>query len=305
MLLSDLEIIIKTAELGSITAAATNLDMQVARASAAIKRVEKQLGFELFVRSTRQLRLSAMGERYLPQCIQALEILNNAKQTLVSDQDEISGELHLTAPSDLGRNFIMPWLDELAGQHPQLMLKLILNDHALDFYRDGVDIALRYGSPTDSNLYGFKICDVPRLLCASPSYVSAHQLPEHPRELSVHNGLFYQLHSIVHDTWKFSRDKHLYSAKMTGNRIANDGDLVRRWCIAGKGVALKSAIDISEDLLAQRLIPLMPKYRPTPTELWLICPSKQSINPKVRLLKALITDKCRHILSELKDRGYV
>ncbi|WP_281558210.1 LysR family transcriptional regulator [Thalassomonas sp. RHCl1] len=305
MLLSDLEIIIKTAELGSITAAATNLDMQVARASAAIKRVEKQLGFELFIRSTRQLRLSVMGERYLPQCIHALEILNNAQQNLLSDQDEINGELRLTTSSDLGRNFIMPWLDKLAEQHPQLTLKLILNDHTLDFYRDSVDVALRYGSPTDSNLYGFKICEVPRVLCASPSYVSAHSAPEHPRELPAHNGLFYQLSGIVHDTWKFTRDKHIYSAKITGNRVANDGDLVRRWCVAGKGLALKSAIDMSEDLLTQKVVSLMPQYRPTPTELWLICPSKQSITPKVRLLRDLVTDNCQQILNKLKNKGFV
>jgi len=305
MLISDLEIIVKTAELGSITAAATNLDMQVARASAAIKRVEKQLGFELFVRSTRKLRLSAMGERYLPQCIQALDILHQARQNLLSDQDVINGELRLTTSSDLGRNFILPWLDELVELHPQLRLKLILNDHALDFYRDSVDVALRYGSPTDSNLYGFKIGEVPRVLCASPSYINTYGVPGHPKELPDHNGLFYQLSGIAHDTWKFTRDKHIYSARMTANRVANDGDLVRRWCLSGKGLALKSAIDMSDDLLAGRVISLMPEYRPTPTELWLICPSKESINPMVRLLREQVTQKCQGILEKLRSKEYI
>ncbi len=305
MLISDLEIIIKTAELSSITAAAVNLDMQVATASAAIKRVEKQLGFELFIRSTRKLRLSVMGEKYIPQCIQALEILHNAQHNLLSEQDTISGELRLTSPSDLGRNILLPWLDELIEQNSQLELKLILNDHALDFYRDSVDVALRYGAPTDSNMYGFKICDVPRVLCASPEYLSGNVQPNHPKELSNHNGLFYQMSGVVYNTWKFTRDKQIYTIKMPGNRVANDADLVRRWCVSGKGLAVKSVLDMSNDLLEGNVISLMSEYEPTPTELWLICPSKQSINPIVRLLRDVVTKKCQHILMELKDKGYI
>ena len=305
MLTSDLEIIIKTAELGSITAAAVNLDLQVARASAAIKRVEKHLGFELFIRTTRQLRLSVMGEKYLPQCIQALNILSNAQQDLLIDQHAIAGELRLTTSSDLGRNIIVPWLDEIAQQHADLKLKIILSDHALDFYRDSVDIALRYGCPTDSTMVGFKICDVPRVLCASPSYLGNRPLPSHPHELSNHNGLFYQMNGVVHDTWKFSQNKHTYSIKMTGNRIANDGDLVRRWCVAGKGLALKSALDMSNDLLANNVLPVMPEFRPTATELWLICPSKQSISPVVRLVRDELTNKCQNIMTTLKVKGYI
>jgi DNA-binding transcriptional LysR family regulator len=299
MQIDDLKIVIKTAELGSITGAATNLNIQVARASAAIKRVEGELGFELFIRSTRQLRLSTQGEQYIPQCIQALETLNNAQQNVLTNQTTIKGELRLTTSSDLGRNIILPWLDNLTDEHNELRLKLILNDHDLDFYRDSVDIALRYGSPTDSNMYGFKICDVPRVLCASPEYLSKHVAPTHPKELNLHTGLFYQLSGIVYDTWKFTHKTHNYSIKMTGDRTANDGDLVRRWCVAGKGLAVKSLLDMSTDLLNGNAEIVMPEYKPTPTELWLICPSRQSINPMVRLLRNELTLQCKQLLADL------
>ncbi len=66
-------------------------------------------------------------------------------------------------------------------------------------------MALRYGSPKDASLYGFKICDVPWLLCASPAYITRHGIPQHPHELPTHNGLFYQLYDITHDVWEFTR----------------------------------------------------------------------------------------------------
>ncbi|WP_133153843.1 LysR family transcriptional regulator, partial [Vibrio sp. 10N.261.55.A7] len=69
----DLKIVLKVSELKSISSAAASLDLSVATASAAVKRIENQLGAELFVRTTRHLRLSSVGERYIPQCKQALQ----------------------------------------------------------------------------------------------------------------------------------------------------------------------------------------------------------------------------------------
>lgn len=299
----DLKVIVKVAELGSITAAATNLDTQTATASAAVKRVEKALGTELFIRTTRKLRLSSAGERYLPQCIHALETLNQAKQNIRDDDIAIEGELRIAMPSDLGRNLVLPWLDEIMDDHPNVSLKLNAGDHNVDFYRDSVDIALRYGSPKDASLYGFKICDVPRLLCASQKYIDLHGAPQHPHELASHQGVFYQLQGITYDLWKFVGQDREYKIKMTGNRASNDGELVRRWCVAGKGVSTKSCLDVSADLLANRLIKLMPNYETTSTELWLICPSRQSITPAVRLLRDTFKKKCHAILDELHDAG--
>ena len=101
MQIEDLQVVLKVAEFRSITAAALHLDMQVATASAALKRVEAQLGTELFIRTTRQLRLSSSGEKYIPQCEQALLMLDSAKQNIKNDQAIIDGELRIALSSDL------------------------------------------------------------------------------------------------------------------------------------------------------------------------------------------------------------
>ena len=303
MLLEDLLVISKVAEFRSITAAATHLDMRVATASAAVKRVESALGTELFIRTTRHLRLSSAGERYIPQCEQALLMLKDAKQNIKNEQDIVDGDLRIALSSDLGRNVALDWLDEFMAQHPKLNLRVSISDSNIDFYRDAVDIALRYGSPTDTNLYGFKICNVPGVLCATPEYLKKHGMPKHPSELNNHNGLFYQMHEIVHDVWEFSKDEQNFKIRMQSNRIANDADLVRRWCVAGHGLAVKSCLDMAEDLLAGRLLSVMPEYRSRSSELWLVCPSRQSITPAMRLLRDTFREKCALILDQLVDHG--
>jgi len=198
MQVEDLKVVLKVAEFRSITAAAVNLDMLSATASAALKRVEAELGAELFIRTTRQLRLSSAGERYIPHCEQALIMLEQAKQNMKDDLDIIDGELPIAVSSDLGRNMVMPWLDEFVQNNPQVSLKVNISDSNIDFYRDSVDIALRYGSPTEASLYGFKICDVPTLLCATQEYLDQNGIPEHPQDLTLHNGLFYTVSSFSH-----------------------------------------------------------------------------------------------------------
>ncbi|WP_191600494.1 LysR family transcriptional regulator [Marinomonas algicola] len=307
MQLEDLRVVIKVAEFRSITAAATHLDMQIATASAAVKRIESTLGVELFVRTTRHLRLSSAGERYLPQCIAAMSMLDQAKQAIHNDLDIISGEVRLAVSSDLGRNIAIPWVDGFMEQYPQVTLRVHISDSNIDFYRDALDIALRYGAPADSNLYGFKICNVPRLLVASPSYLELHGTPEHPKDLLNHQGLFYQLHNILNDTWHVTGVKadveRSYKIKLKSYCAANDGDLVRRWCVAGKGVAVKSSLDIANDLLSGRLVPLLPDYKVPQGELWLICPSRQSITPTVRLLRDMFRERTKVILTQLVDNG--
>ncbi|WOD06312.1 LysR family transcriptional regulator [Marinomonas sp. GJ51-6] len=303
MQLEDLQVVLKVAEFRSITAAARHLDMQMATASAAVKRVESALGVELFVRTTRHLRLSSAGERYLPQCEAALSMLDQAKQTMRNDLDIISGEIRIAVSSDLGRNLAIPWVNEFMEQHPDVTLRAHISDSNIDFYRDALDMALRYEPPSDSNLYGFKICNVPRIIGASPEYIEQHGAPSHPKELANHKGLFYQLQGILNDTWLLSEGEQSYKVKPKASYAANDGDLVRRWCVAGKGVAIKSCLDVAHDVLDGRIMPLLSEYDIPQGELWLVCPSRQSITPIVRLLRDLFREKTRALLMALVEKG--
>ena len=305
MLFDDLTVVLKVAKFRSITAAATHLNMRTATASAAVKRVEQSLGAELFVRTTRSLRLSSAGERFLPTCEQAMLMLTNAKQNLKGDTGIIEGELRLGLSSDLGRNVVAPWLDDFMDEHDKVSVKLNLNDSNIDFYRDPIDLALRYGSPDDASVYGFKICDVPRLLVASPSYIARHGALEKLEDLQLHNGLFYQLHDKVYNEWELLHQGKPLKIKMHGNRTANDGEMVRRWAVAGKGVAVKSGLDICDDITNGRLITLLPDYQPKPTQLWLVCPSRQSITPAVRLLRDMLKTRCAECLVRLKESSVV
>ena len=296
----DLQLFVRAAEHGSLSAAARLLDLSPAVASAALKRLENQLGVRLLARSTRSLRLTAEGEGFLVHARAALASLDEGRRLLLRDRDEISGVLQLSAPSDFGRNVLLPWLDELQQAHRQLNVRLLLGDRNADLFRQPVDIALRYGAPDDSSLVAVPLClENRRVLCAAPDYLARRGEPRSIPELSGHNCLLYQLGSGVHDHWRFQFQGREESVLVGGDRFCDDADVVRRWAVAGAGIAYKSWLDVAADVRAGRLKVLLGQYRGESTPLNLLCTHRAQLGKPVQLLGALLRERCRSLLDEL------
>ncbi len=286
--LHPLDIMVRTAETGSLTAAAHALGLTPAAASAALKRLEAELGARLFVRSTRHLRLTPQGEQFLPQAQQMLALWATARQA-AQGQQALYGLLQLSLPSDLGRNVLLPWLDDFLAQHPQLSLRLQMGDRLADVYRQPVDLAIRYGTPADSSLVALPLLpDNRRMLCAAPDYLARHGTPQTPAELASHACLSYMLADSPHQRWSFGRDGQQESITLPGQRMADDGDVVRRWALAGKGIAYKSMLDVADDLQAGRLLPVCPGWQGEAAPLWLICADRRATGTLAQALRACL-----------------
>ena len=290
---SDLTLFVHIAQSGSITASAKQAGITTAAASSALKRLEQQLGVPLFMRSTRQLRITLAGEKFLFHCQQALASLEMGRVNANQAVGNISGHLTLSVSSDFGRNILMPWIDEMLEAHPALSLDLNVSDSLSNFFEDKVDIALRYGKPKDSNLVAFHIAKLNRITCASPEYLAKYGEPKEPDDLQNHACLLYRINDRLFNLWEYSDKTQHYRVKVTGNRICNDTDIVRRWAVAGLGVAYRSQIDISAELSNGQLKPILMDYQSPPVDLYLICPSRSVITPAVIYFRELLRKKCR------------
>ncbi|MGH8433485.1 MAG: LysR family transcriptional regulator [Pseudomonas sp.] len=297
--LDDLHIVVRTADLGSLSAAARALDVSPAVASGALKRLERQLDARLFVRSTRSLRLTPEGEQFLGYARAALQSLDEGQQQLAGSKADISGVLQLSAPSDLGRNVLLPWLDEFQREHPQLSLRLLLGDRMADLYRQQVDIAIRYGAPEDSSLVALPLAaNNRRVLCAAPAYLRQHGELRRLDQLAQHNCLLYMLGGRLHERWRFQDGKREHSVTVGGNRVSDDADVVRRWAVAGCGVVYKSWLDVADDVQAGRLQVLLPELRGELAPLNLICTHRAQLSKAVHLLREFVQRRCAELLAQ-------
>ena len=294
---SDLELFIRIVESGSITEAAKQLNITPSAVSSALKRLEKQLDVQLVIRTTRQLRITSQGEQYLFYCRQALQALEQGRIAAHQMQGKISGTLRLSVSSDLGRNVVLPWIDELVDLHPSLCVDLTVGDSLSDFFLDQVDVALRYGKPEDSTLVSFHIATVSRITCASPGYIARFGTPSHPDDLRKHNCLLYRRGGRLFNSWEYMDDSGSYKVKVDSNRVSNDTDIVRRWAVCGKGIANRAEIDVISDLRSGQLVQLLPRFQSSSVELHLICPSRKQVNPAVIAFRELLRKRVKQMIA--------
>lgn len=255
--LHDLELFLRVAETSNMSEAARQLNITNAAVSAGIKRLELALGVSLLERTTRSLHLSAAGESLIPYVQHALGALGDAESELRNLQTSVAGEISIGLPSDLGRHLLLSILDDFQQQYPRVSLRLNFSDMMQDLYREGLDLVIRYGDLRDSSLIARKLCDNRRLLAASPLYIEKMPPLNCLENLAHHNCLYFYRNDRPYNHWLFYRDDQLIEIPIQGNRNANDGEVVRRWGIAGHGIIYKSAMDIRDDIAQGRLVTLL------------------------------------------------
>ncbi|WP_411388609.1 LysR family transcriptional regulator [Pseudomonas sp. MPB23] len=293
----DLEVFVRAADTGSLSAAARSLNLTPAAASIALKRLETRLGIRLLARSTRSMRLTEEGRRYLDSVRMALEALSEGEQAIKQHGQRLSGLLQLAAPSDFGRNVLLGWLDEFKVEHPDIRLQLLLNDSNADLFRDTVDIALRFGVPQDSSLVALPVMPTHhRIPCASPDYLARHGTPRTPAQLAHHSTLRYMRRGRANSTWYFRQGEHLEEVEVTGDYLSDDGEIVRRWALAGHGIAYKAHLDVASDIKAGRLVPLLSEWQGEPTPFNLMCPHRLQVSERVKVLHRFLQERCQALL---------
>lgn len=290
--LEDLVIFISAADNGSLSAAARQLDLTPAVASAGLKRLEAELGARLLARSTRSLRLTPDGDRYLEYARGVMEQVEAGQNAVAHGRKMIGGTVSLSIPSDLGRNVLAPWLDDFQAQHPAVSLQVHIGDHVTDMFRSPVAVAVRYGVPEDSSLVALPLApENRRVLCAAPGYFARHGKPATPADLARHNCLRFALSDTLHDRWTFYRGDEASVVNVHGDRSSNDGELVRRWAVAGHGLAYKSRLDVLGDIKEGRLETALDAFAGEDAPLHLVCAHRSMLSPTVNALRDVLRER--------------
>lgn len=281
--LSDLELFVRAADARNLSQAARELDILPATASAVLKRLEQQLGVGLVVRSTRALRLTPEGEAFLVHARRAIEAARDAEYAVATSGKSLRGHLRISAPPDFGRVVLNDWLDAFQAKHSGVTFSLLLSDRFADFYRERVDLAVRYGKLDDSSLVSRTLSATNRrMLCAAPGYLERAGTPAHPNELSHHACLAWMMGDAAHTLWTFKREGEELRVRVTPTRISDDGSVVREWALAGAGIAYKAWLDVADDVGKGRLVTLLDDWHGEPSPLNLMFAFRDNQSPLLR-----------------------
>jgi len=259
-LLAHMRILIDIADHGSLAAVARARRLPPSAVTASLRRLEDHVGAKLVLRSTRHLALTPEGERFVDQCRLVVRDVDEAME-LVAEDGPLRGIIRLTAINDFGRAQLSSLIDSFLTLHPNVRFDLSLGDEVVDLIDGGYDLGLRTGPLSDSRLQARLILRADRSICAAPTYWATHGKPARPEDLEQHNCLVLSRRGDPQSVWYFREGAASLSVRVAGDRMANDGGLLRRWAIRGAGVVLKTDYDIAADLKAGRLETVLDEFK--------------------------------------------
>jgi DNA-binding transcriptional LysR family regulator len=283
-LIEGLNLFVRIVERGGLAAAGRDLGLSPAVVTERLAGLEAHYGARLLTRTTRAISLTDEGRLLLTAARQLVSDASDIESRIRLGVDRLSGPIRLSVPNDLGRGRVKEVVDQLIETHPDISVELVLSDGYVDLVGQGLDLAVRYGDLKDSSLHAVRLGDNRRIVCASPAYLSQRGTPQRPSDLLHHNCLIMRFGSGLDREWHFVESGRRASQLVSGNRVANDGALVRSWCVQGYGIALKSHWDVKDDLAAGRLVEVLAPYAAPATSLQVLYTGGRSVPKRVRAL---------------------
>ncbi|MFL9944389.1 LysR substrate-binding domain-containing protein [Paraburkholderia agricolaris] len=284
VLLGSIELFCLAAELESFTLAATAASVTPAAVSRSVSRLETRLNVRLFVRTTRQIRLTDAGRRYFEQCRQALNLLTDAEREATGQQTTPSGVLRISMPTPYGHYRVLPLLADFRARYPDVTVEAHLSNRNIDFAEEGFDLAIRGRAPSDSGLIARKIEDAELVVVASPAYLRRAGKLETPEDLIHHDCIQYARPSTGRNLlWVFNQERK-ETEMTTHGGYGSSGDVLSGVTLArhGAGIFQTYRFIVDEDIAAGTLNELLIPYGGCSRPFVLIYPHARHLSSRVR-----------------------
>ena len=291
--LNRVAVFARVAEAASFTAAAAALALPKSSVSRHVAALEAELGTRLFQRTTRRLRLTPAGAAYYERAAQALAALEGAAASLAELQDQPSGRVRITAPSDLAVALLAPLAARFLRLHPRVEVDVSASARVVNLVEEGFDLALRAGNLRSDTLVARSLGLVHGGLFATRAYLKKRGAPDSLAALKAHDTLHFRSSSGI-SPWHFIGPAGTVQVETTSRLIADDFQFVQEACAAGHGIALLPLAHVRGDT---RLVRLLPQYVSAGAPLHIVYPTARFVPKRVALFRDFLLQELPPLLT--------
>jgi len=293
--LESLRAFVAVADSAGFASAARKLRLSAPAVTRAVAAIEARLGAQLLHRSTRSVRLTEVGARFLDDCRRILAELDEAEASAGGAHAAPQGQLAITAPSIFGRMHVAPILFDFLALHPGLSVRSLFVDRVVNLLDEGFDVALRIARLPDSSLTAVPVGSVRRVVVASPDYLARRGVPREPADLAGHDAVGFSQDGGANAPWAFYRNGQRELAEPRMQLIANAGEVGIDAAIRGLGVARALAYQVDADVLAGRLKIVLAEFEPQPIPVHLVHVAGRKAPAKVRAFIDFAAERLRSV----------
>ncbi|CAK14206.1 LysR family transcriptional regulator [Pseudomonas entomophila] len=287
-----MKVFVAVGELESFAAAARRLAISPAAVTRAVSALEEQLGVKLLLRTTRSVRLTEAGGRYLEDTRHILASIVEANEAAAGINAAPKGDLAVTAPILFGKKFVMPCIVRYLQQYPEVDVSAYFLDRVVNLVEEGMDVAVRIGQLPDSGLKALRVGKMRRLLCASPEYLERHGTPRHPSELQRHEVIAAGTLSPRTD-WRFGAIDDPTLIRMKPRLTVTSNDAAIAAASAGLGIARLLSYQVADEVAAGRLQVILAEYEEAPWPIHILHRESKYGSTKVRTFIDMLAEHLR------------
>ena len=288
--LEDMTMFVRVVEAGSITKAATQLDIAKSAVSRRLKDLETRLGTQLLTRTTRQSSLTEAGASYYQQASNILGAVDALNEQTSGIKTNIEGTLRMTAPLSFGLMHLSTLIDDYANIHPELKMELDFSDRRVDLIEEGYELAIRIGELPDSSAQAKRLMPIRFVLCASPEYIRNKGVPSDLADLSAHSFLQYGLGKNP-DLTVIDAHGERHHITVMSKMKANNGDFLLDMAIKGHGITILPTFIGYQALARGALVSILPQYTLPTLTAYAVYPKNRFLSQRCRLLIDFIAQR--------------
>lgn len=290
--LQSIKVFIEVAKHRGFAAAANALGLSAPAVTRSIAELESRLGTKLLHRTTRLVRLTEAGSRFLHDMKRIVEDLEEAEDAVKGVYTEPKGTLTVTAPVLFGEKHVMPIVTEYLDQNPEVSVKTMLFDRVTSLLEEELDVAIRIGHLKDSGLYATQVGHVRRIVCGSPDYFARHGKPKRPSDLAQHNIVFPTSTGNA-SQWSFNNDGKKEVVKLTPRLYCNQTAAALRATLLGHGITKLMSYQVGEELAKGHLESVLTEYEQAPLPVSVVHLEGRRANAKIRSFIDLAVERLR------------
>ena len=277
----EMQVFLAVAEEQGFANAARRLNLSPPSVTRAVAALEERIGTLLLARTTRSVRLTEAGQRYVDDCRRILAELEEAEESAAGSHAVARGQLTLTAPVLFGELFVTPIMVGYLDQHPAVQIKALLVDRVVSMLDEGIDVAIRIGNLPDSGLHAIKVGQVRQVICAAPNFLAEHGRPQHPEQLRE-LPLVMSASSSLTAGWQFTDGHQPFNVRVEPRLVVTANQAAIAAATLGGGLTRVLSYQVAAQVAAGQLELVLEAFEMPPLPIHVVYQGGRKVAAKVR-----------------------
>ena len=254
-----MKVYVAVAEEQGFAAASRRLNMSAPTVTRAVAQLETKLKIKLLNRTTRYVRVTDAGARYLEDAKRILQDVNIANEAAVGINSTPQGRISVTAPVLFGQQFVLPTITDYLTRYPKTQVNAVFLDRVVNLLEEGYDVGIRIGELVDSSMRAKKVGRVRLILVASEEYLAKHGIPQSCQDLANHTLIAANTGSLNPD-WQFLENKQSHTVKIKPRLTVTTNQAAINAAKAGLGITRIISYQVAEELKNNQLKVVLERF---------------------------------------------